>query len=147
MCSMVRTFPTSPHRYLAVPIKFSLAEGARSAVTVLSQSASTVLSVERMNSALTMLYQSVVGPIGSRERVLVAQFMMGVLPRGAGVAVRRQSMRRLVGLMAPRSPASPPNPRCSITWKVWSSLSIHHGNMAFAFIRWNPISKAARTSM
>jgi hypothetical protein len=135
---MVRTIYTSiSSRALANQI--SLAEGARSAVMVPSQSASTVLSVEVMNSVHSILYQSAVDPIESRERVLAAQFrmMMGILPQSAAVAVSRQSIKQPVGLMASGSHAPPTNPRCSIIWKGWFSLSTHsHGNMAFAFIRW-----------
>jgi hypothetical protein len=67
----------------------SLAVGARSVVTVPSRSATTVLGVKGIKSALTMLYQSVVGLIGPRERVLLAQGgrPMEDLPQGAGVAV------------------------------------------------------------
>lgn len=152
MCPMVRTIYT-PISSRARANQISLAEGARSAVTVLSQSVFTVLSVEGANSVHTTLYQSVGDPIESRERVLAAQVrtMMGILPQGAGDAVFRQSIKQLVGLMVLGSHAPPTNLRCSIIWKGWFSLSTHsHGNMVLAFIRWilgTKISwKAARRS-
>jgi hypothetical protein len=96
---MVRTISTSiSSRAHNHPL---LAEGARSAVTAQSRSATTVLSVKGMDSVLTILYQSVVGLIGSRERVLVAlgRPMTMNLPQGAGVAVPQQLTKQRVGLM------------------------------------------------
>jgi hypothetical protein len=78
--------------------QLSLAVGARSVVTGPSQSATTVLGVKEMKSALTMLYQNVVDLIGPRERVLLPQGRrpMEGLPQGAGVAVPQQSTRQAV---------------------------------------------------
>jgi NADPH:quinone reductase-like Zn-dependent oxidoreductase len=80
-----------------------LAVDARSVVTVRSRNATTVLSVKGTKSVLTMPYQSDVGLIGFRERALVAQgrpMMKKNLPQGADVAVLRQLIKQLVGLMA-----------------------------------------------
>ncbi len=105
---MVRSHPTS--RLSCIDL-LSLAETARSVVTVRSQSATTVPSVKGMMNVLTMLYRSVVGLIRPRGHALVApgQKMMKNTPRGAGVAPR-QSIEALLGLMALCGQVSPPSP-------------------------------------
>lgn len=69
--------------------QLSLAVDARSVAMAPSQSVTTVLGVKGVKSALTMPYQSAVGLIGPRERVLLAQGRKPIenLPQGAGVAV------------------------------------------------------------
>jgi hypothetical protein len=124
--------------------QLSLAVGARSVVTGPSQSATTVLGVKEMKSALTMLYQNVVDLIGFRERVLLPQGRrpMEGLPQGAGVAVPQQSTRQAVSLTALRSShVSPPYRRYSIPLKIRLSLSIH-SKMTSAFIHWIPDSNS-----
>jgi len=83
---MVRTIPMSMSGHA---LQLSPAAGARSVVTVPSRSATTVLGVKGIKSALTILNQSVEGLIGLRERVLLAQGRrpMEDLPHGAGVVV------------------------------------------------------------
>lgn len=113
-------YATSPHRDLIVVlICFSIAEAARSVVTVQSQSASTAFSVKGTTSVLTILYRNVVGLTGPRERVLVAhgRRMMVNLHRGAGVAVPRlsiKSIKPLVDLMTSRGQTLPSSPRSPI---------------------------------
>jgi hypothetical protein len=125
-----------------------LAVGARSVATAPSQSATTVLGVKGIKSALTMLYQNVVGLIGSRERVLLAQGRrpMEDLPQGAGVTVPQQSTENeqavrvsLTALL--NGHVSLPNPRYSIL-----SLSIH-SKMTSAFIHWIPDSNSWQGSV
>jgi hypothetical protein len=121
--------------------------GARSVVMVPSRSATTVLGVKEMKSALTILNQSVVDLIGPRDRVLLAKGRRPIkdLPQGAGVAVPQQSTRQAVSLTALRSRhvsrSPPPNPRYSIHLKIRLSLSIH-SNMMPAFIHWIPDSNS-----
>ena len=114
-------YATSPHRDLIVVlICFSIAEPARSVVTVQSQNASTAFSVKGTTSVLTILYRNVVGLTRPRERVLVAhgRRMMVNLPRGAGVAVPRLSIKLsikpLVDFMTSRGQALPSSPRSPI---------------------------------
>ena len=122
---MVRIISSKSNRRIIDP--FSLAGPARSVVTARSRSASTVLSVKRTTSVLTILYRSVEGLIRSRERVLVAQGQrMMNLSQGAGAAASRPSIKPLVGLMASPGQALPPIPR-----KIRLSLSIHN-HMAFS---------------
>jgi hypothetical protein len=66
-----------------------LAVDARSVAMAPSQSATTVLGVKGVKNALTTPYQSAVGLIGPRERVLLAQGRRQIeyLHQGAGVAV------------------------------------------------------------
>lgn len=116
--------------------------GARSVVTAPSRSATTVLGVKGIKSALTILYQNVVGLIGPRESVLLAQGRRSTedLPQGADVAVPQQLTGKAVSLTAlRRSHVSPPNPRCSIL-----SLPIH-SNMMSTSIHWIPDSNSWNT--
>ncbi len=140
-------YDTSSYRGLVALILLSLAEPARSVATERSRSASTVLSVKGITSVLTMLYQSVVGLIRFRERVLVVQGRRMKIPlEGAGAAGPRQSIKPLVGHMTLYSQALPSSTRSSIPRKFRFSLSTH-SNMAFAFMNQIPGSntwKAAR---
>lgn len=123
----VQWYAPSPHRYLTVFTSFRVAVGARSVVMAPSRSATTVLGVKGMKSALTMLYQSVVGLIGPRERALLAQGRRSMrdLSQGASVAVSQL----LTGQARPlrSSHVSPPIRRYSML-----SLPIH-SNMRSAF--------------
>ena len=110
---------------------------ARSVAMAPSQSATTVLGVKGVKSALTMPYQSAVGLIGPREHVLLAQGRRQIedLPQGAGVAVPQQSTGQAVSLTALRSNhVSPQIPRYSIPSKVRLTLFIHR--MTSGFIHW-----------
>lgn len=132
---MVRTTSTLTPNHIH---QHSLAVRAKSGVTVPSRSVSTVRGVRRMKSALTMLYQSAVGPIRPKERVFLEQGKrpMEDLLQGAGVAVPRELTRQAVNLTALRDGhVPPPNPPYSILLKIWISLSIH-SNMTTAFTHW-----------
>jgi len=93
---------SSLYRCLALPFSFPPAGDARSAVTVRSPSASTALSAKGMKSAPTIIYQSVVGPTESRERVPAAQGrrMMDNLRGGGAVVPRRSSKPPVAAPMA-----------------------------------------------
>jgi hypothetical protein len=101
---MVRTVPPS---YNHLSSTFS-SRDAKSVVTVPNLCATIAVSVGEMSSALTILYQNVEDPIGSRVHVLVAQGQrretgsvldVGVV-RPATVDQETTPLRRLEALMA-----------------------------------------------
>jgi len=133
--------------------QLSLVAGARSVAMVPNRSVTTVLGVVGMKSALTMLYQGVVGLIGTRERVLLPP--MEDLPQDACVRnaiphPQRSTSTKAESLTALRgSHVSPPHPRYFISLKIRLSSSIH-SNMTSAFIHWTQDSdswKAWRSSV
>jgi hypothetical protein len=108
MYPMVRAaFTFVPHQV----IQPCLAGDARSVATARGRYATTAPNVKGTNSALTMSCQSVVGQIGSRERVLAVQGrrMATENLQGAGVVVPGQTIKivlleglvRLYGIKRP----------------------------------------------